>query len=62
MIPADRTAWLYNRISTFIAPPLVLLENVTTFLTSHGGADFHNALLALNGLGNAVDTFVLDAA
>ena len=43
-------------------PPLVLLENVTAFLTSHGGDDFHNALLALNGLGYAVDTFVLDAA
>jgi len=29
-------------------PPLVLLENVTGFLTSHDGHDFENALLALN--------------
>jgi DNA (cytosine-5)-methyltransferase 1 len=43
-------------------PPLVLLENVTGFLTSRWGKDFQDALLALNGLGYAVDTFALDAA
>lgn len=43
-------------------PPLVLLENVTGFLTSHGGNDFKEALLALNQLGYCVDTFILDAA
>jgi DNA (cytosine-5)-methyltransferase 1 len=43
-------------------PPLVLLENVTGFLTSHGGRDFRQALLALNRLGYAVDAFILDAA
>ena len=43
-------------------PPLVLLENVTGFLTSHGGADFHEALSALNDLGYAVDAFIIDAA
>ena len=43
-------------------PPLVLLENVTGFLTSHQGSDFERALLALNQLGYAVDAFVLDAA
>lgn len=43
-------------------PPLVLLENVTGFLTSHRGADFRKALLALNRLGYSVDPFVLDAA
>lgn len=43
-------------------PPLVLLENVTGFLTSRGGADFSEALKALNHLGYAVDTFILDAA
>jgi DNA (cytosine-5)-methyltransferase 1 len=42
-------------------PPLVLLENVTGFLTSHGGQDFEQALLALNRLGYAVDAFILDA-
>lgn len=43
-------------------PPLVLLENVTGFLTSHKGEDFKQAMLALNGLGYAVDAFMLDAA
>jgi DNA (cytosine-5)-methyltransferase 1 len=43
-------------------PPIVLLENVTGFLTSHGGSDFTNALLTLNRLGYSVDAFILDAA
>lgn len=43
-------------------PPLVLLENVTGFLSSHEGKDFESACLALNELGYAVDAFVLDAA
>jgi DNA (cytosine-5)-methyltransferase 1 len=42
-------------------PPLVLLENVTGFLTSHQGEDFTAALLALNQLGYAVDAFINDA-
>jgi DNA (cytosine-5)-methyltransferase 1 len=42
-------------------PPMVLLENVTGFLTSHDGDDFRDVLLALNGLGYAVDAFILDA-
>lgn len=42
-------------------PPLILLENVTAFLTSHGGKDFHNALKALNKIGYAVDAFIIDA-
>lgn len=43
-------------------PSLILLENVTGFLTSHGGKDFKDALLALNKLGYAVDAFIIDAA
>jgi DNA (cytosine-5)-methyltransferase 1 len=43
-------------------PPLVLLENVTGFLSSHKGNDFRQALLALNKLGYTVDSFILDAA
>ncbi|HKQ80258.1 MAG TPA: DNA mismatch endonuclease Vsr [Blastocatellia bacterium] len=43
-------------------PPVVLIENVTGFLTSHGGDDFKEALLALNKLGYGVDAFILDAA
>lgn len=42
-------------------PPLVMLENVVGFLTSHGGADFKSAMQALNSLGYSVDAFVLDA-
>lgn len=43
-------------------PPLVLLENVTGFLSSHDGQDFEDALLALNNLGYATDAFIIDAA
>ena len=43
-------------------PPMILLENVTGFLTSQGGADFHEALSALNRLGYSVDAFIIDAA
>jgi DNA (cytosine-5)-methyltransferase 1 len=43
-------------------PPIVLLENVPGFLSSHDGRDFEDALLALNDLGYAVDTFIIDAA
>jgi DNA (cytosine-5)-methyltransferase 1 len=44
-----------------LKPPLVLLENVTGFLTSHRGADLRRALLSLNELGYSVDAFILDA-
>ena len=43
-------------------PPLILLENVTGFLTSNDGADFREALLAVNRLGYSVDAFVINAA
>jgi len=43
-------------------PPLILLENVTGFLTSHGGKDFHQAMFALNELGYTVDPFIIDAS
>lgn len=43
-------------------PPLVLLENVTGFLTSHRGADFRVAMQEINRLGYSVDAFILDAA
>lgn len=42
-------------------PPLILLENVSGFLTSHDGKDFKDALVALNNLGYAVDAFIIDA-
>ena len=43
-------------------PPLILLENVTGFLSSNDGDDFEKAMLALNGLGYTVDPFIVDAA
>lgn len=43
-------------------PPLILLENVTGFLTSNNGKDFKDALLGLNNLGYAVDAFIIDAS
>lgn len=42
-------------------PPIVLLENVVGFLTSHGGRDFHDAMQAMNELGYSIDPFILDA-
>lgn len=42
-------------------PPIVLIENVPGFLTSHNGKDFKEAMGALNRLGYAVDPFILDA-
>lgn len=43
-------------------PRLILIENVTGFLTSHSGEDFRKAMMALNRVGYAVDPFILDAA
>ena len=43
-------------------PPLVMLENVAGFLTSHDGNDFKDACIALNELGYSVDAFIVDAA
>jgi DNA (cytosine-5)-methyltransferase 1 len=42
-------------------PPLVMLENVYGFLTSHDGADFTRAVGELAALGYWVDAIVLDA-
>ena len=43
-------------------PPIVLLENVAGFLTSHQGRDFQAALLSLNRLGYTVDPMIIDAS
>jgi DNA (cytosine-5)-methyltransferase 1 len=42
-------------------PPMLLIENVTGFLTSHHGSDFKTALVALNEIGYVVDSFIIDA-
>lgn len=57
--------WGFIKVLTDLGerrPPLVLLENVPGFLSSHKGADFRDALVTLNGLGYGVDAFMLDAA
>ncbi len=43
-------------------PPIVLLENVPGFLTSHNGDDLRDAIVALNRLGYAADLILIDAA
>lgn len=43
-------------------PSIVMLENVTGFLTSRQGEDFATAAKRLSGLGYWLDAFVLDAA
>lgn len=45
-----------------LRPKLILLENVTGFLSSNGGADLKSALIALNRLGYAVDAVIVDAS
>jgi DNA (cytosine-5)-methyltransferase 1 len=42
-------------------PPMIMLENVTGFLSSRKGEDFLEAMRALNGLGYSVDVVALDA-
>lgn len=42
-------------------PKVVMLENVTGFITSQGGKDFESAVRALADLGYWIDAFVLDA-
>ncbi|MBS4022500.1 MAG: DNA (cytosine-5-)-methyltransferase [Dethiobacter sp.] len=43
-------------------PPIIMLENVIGFLTSHNGRDFRQVLVTLNRLGYSVDAFILDAS
>jgi len=57
--------WGFIRILTGMGerrPPLVMIENVPGFLTSHNGRDFEKAMKALNDLGYAIDAFIIDAA
>lgn len=43
-------------------PPIVLLENVPGFISSHGGKDLAAAITALNELGYACDLFIVNAS
>ncbi|MEM8757234.1 MAG: DNA cytosine methyltransferase [Planctomycetota bacterium] len=56
--------WGFHRVLEEMGerrPPMVMLENVVGFLSSNGGNDFRDAMLAMNELGYRVDPFVLDA-
>ncbi len=44
-----------------LRPKVVMLENVTGFITSQGGKDFESAVRVLAELGYWIDAFVLDA-
>ena len=58
------TFWHFTRVLDEMAarrPPVVLLENVVAFATSHGGLDLQAAVADLNRLGYSVDALVLDA-
>ncbi len=57
--------WGYIRVLEGLGgrrPPVVLLENVPGFLTSHNGNDFRDACVALNKLGYALDALMIDAS
>jgi DNA (cytosine-5)-methyltransferase 1 len=56
--------WAFHRILDEMGgrrPRVVLLENVPSFATSHGGEDLRAAIAALNGLGYSCDLLVVDA-
>jgi DNA (cytosine-5)-methyltransferase 1 len=56
--------WQFTRILTDMEdrrPPVVVLENVIGFATSHGGKDLTRAVRELNQLGYSVDVLTLDA-
>jgi DNA (cytosine-5)-methyltransferase 1 len=58
------TLWQFLRILDEMGrrkPPLVLLENVPGFLSSHGGRDFRNALREMARLGYGCDAVMMDA-
>lgn len=43
-------------------PPIVIVENVTGFLTSNAGKDIEAALVTLNDIGYMIDMFEVDAS
>lgn len=56
--------WEFTRILEEMKgrkPAAVLLENVPSFATSHGGSDFRAAISKLNELGYTCDVIVMDA-
>ncbi|MFT4187528.1 MAG: DNA (cytosine-5-)-methyltransferase [Aeromicrobium sp.] len=58
------TFWHFTRVLEEMGerrPPVVALENVVGFATSHGGDDLAQAITELNRLGYSVDVLALDA-
>lgn len=58
------TFWHFIRLLEELGdqrPSVVVLENVTGLVTSHGGDDLTAAIKAFNGLGYSVDVLTLDA-
>lgn len=61
---ASGTFWEFTRILDEMEerrPPVVAIENVVGFATSHGGDDITAAIAELNRLGYSVDVLTLDA-
>jgi DNA (cytosine-5)-methyltransferase 1 len=56
--------WGFTKIleSQTKRPSIVMLENVSGWLTSNGGQDFRLTILELNRLGYACDVYAIDAA
>ncbi len=61
---ASSTFWHFIKVLSKLGsarPPVVALENVTAFATSHSGQDIASAIRSLNGLGYSVDVLSIDA-
>lgn len=61
---ASSTFWHFIKALSKLGParpPVIALENVTAFATSHSGKDIASAIRALNGLGYSVDVLSIDA-
>lgn len=61
---ASSTFWHFIKALSKLGserPPVVALENVTAFATSHSGRDIVSAIRSLNGLGYSVDVLSIDA-
>lgn len=61
---ASSTFWHFIKALSKLGsarPPVIALENVTAFATSHSGRDIASAIRSLNGLGYSVDVLSIDA-
>ena len=61
---ASSTFWHFIKALSKLGsarPPVIALENVTAFATSHSGRDITSAIRSLNGLGYSVDVLNIDA-